>query len=102
MGFGLFMTRLLSTFQDLLLDIKTGIQWITRPYGLSTGYLMAGTERDKTLRRSRGHIFPILRAKETLHMCKRLRGAKYGRECQNTVSLDIPPTICLCDEIHLD
>lgn len=74
----------------------TRIGWVTRHWTL------IWQEQRGAVRRSRGHTFPILRAKETLHMSKRLQGAKKGRQCQTTVSLAIPPTLCLCNEIHLD
>ena len=62
------MTKLLSIFQDLHFDIRNNRNRVDNRT-LDT----YGRDREglNPVKRSRGHTFPILGARETLHMCRK-------------------------------
>ena len=80
------MTRLLSIFQDLHFNIRNNRKKKKRNNrnrvdNRTLDAFMAGTERGlDPVKRSRGHIFPIFGARETLHMCRKAPWGSKRRE----------------------
>ena len=68
----MFVTGLLSIFRDLHLDIKTSNRNRVNNWTLDIGHFY-GKDRvgRNPVKRSRGHTFPILGARETLHVCRK-------------------------------